>query len=141
MPKDSGPVIKLREKHVVQQVKDFLEWQGWRARRNQVMTAQNQTGRWIRAGEKGEPDWLFIYYFNGPQPGVALLLWIEFKAKGERLRPDQVDWHTKELKRGALVVTADQFESFRDWYLEAFAWLQKEEDGPQGQQKNLFDAR
>lgn len=134
MPSRSGPV-KLREKDVVQQVKDFLEWEGWRARRNQVLVAQNQTGRWVRAGEKGEPDWLYVYYFNGPQAGVALVMWVECKAKGERLRPDQVDWHTKELARGALVVAVDHFESFRDWYLEHFKWLK--ESGQRGQQ-SLF---
>lgn len=120
-PTDS---VRLRERDVTRQICEFMEWHGWRAMRNQVITSQNIAGGWIKAGEKGMPDWLFIHYFD-LRPAAAVVLWVEVKAEGEGLRPDQVTWHQKELARGGFVVLADKFETFRDWYLETFEWLHK----------------
>ena len=117
--------LKLRERDVTRQVKDFLEWKGWRAYRNQVITSQNVAGGWIRSGEKGMPDWLFVYYAQDHLPAMALVLWIEMKAEGEPLRPDQVRWQEIEMARGAWIVTADKYETFVDWYEEKFGWLHK----------------
>jgi len=128
------PEMRLLEREVTRQIKDYLEWNGWRAFRNQVMTSQNHAGGWVSAGEKGQPDFLFLYYFR---PGLAPMggcmhLWVELKRKGEPLRPDQVEWHFKEIKRNALVIVVDDFEEFRTWYEEHFAWL-----GQEGQQQQL----
>jgi hypothetical protein len=115
--------LKLREKDVTRQVRDFLEWHGWRGYRNQVITSQNLAGGWVRAGEKGMADWLFVYYVQDYLPAMALVLWVEMKAEGEPLRPDQVRWQEIEMARGAWIITADKYESFCEWYEEKFGWL------------------
>lgn len=126
------PLLTLKERDVTKQVVDWMEWNGWRALRNQVSANQNQAGGWFRTGEKGMPDWLFLYYFkHQPMIGVCVQLWIEMKKEGEDLKPDQVDWHMKEVARGALVWTVDKFEPFVEKYESVFGWMQKHREGQQ----------
>jgi hypothetical protein len=126
--------LRLREREVSQQVKDFLAWHGWRVFRNQVANVQNAAGGWFHTGENGMPDLLFVYYFRRRQrPGTTLCLWIETKQEGKGLRPDQITWQRNELARGALVLTVDKFEPFRDQYRELFGWLHESRGPGEGQ--------
>lgn len=120
---------RLKEREVTRQIRDYLEWQGWRGLRNQVSAAQNMAGGWFRSGEKGMPDYLFLYYFRQQMPGVCLQLWIEIKREGEDLRPEQIAWHLAETARGGLVWTVDKFESFQIRYQTVFGWLSKHKEG------------
>lgn len=104
--------------------------------RNQSAVFTNQAGRSYRAGEKGMPDWLFIRYLDGVKPGAGLILWVEMKRpKGGGLSVDQVAWQFKEVYRGALITTVDNFEEFERWYQETFRWLH----GPRGHGQQVLD--
>jgi hypothetical protein len=115
--------IRLKERDVAKQIRDFLEWHGWRTLRWNIGVMTNEAGAVVRFGEKGTPDLMFVYYFLRRKPGAALVLWVETKRQGADLRDSQIEWQFKETKRGALIVTVDNYEEFRDWYLESFEWL------------------
>ena len=76
-------------------------------------------------GENGMPDRLFIrYQFNNDgllqyERTYAEVLWIEFKRRGARPRPQQLAWLTAERARGALVRVVDDIDTFRAWYADS----------------------
>lgn len=117
------PELQLRERDVSRQIRDFLSFRGWRVLRNNVGGTRDQTGNYVPFGEPGMADLLALYYFPKDQPGAAASLWVEVKQAGARLRPNQVTWHAAELARGAIVVVADDFEKFHDWYWSEMAWV------------------
>jgi hypothetical protein len=114
-----GPV-KLLEKHVVGQVRDFLELHGWRPVRMQQTVVPSA----FRTGEPGQPDYLFLRYLGG-RAGAAAALWIEFKRPSGRPGKNQPEWHARERGRGGLVWTVDSFDSFLACYEAHFSWLRE----------------
>jgi hypothetical protein len=119
--------MKLAERDVTQQVKDFLRHRQWRILRHQV-------AMFAGAGERGMPDLSAIRYLNST--GAALVLWLELKAPSDRRKCRckfgdkkpctvcaQKKWHAEESARGALIVTVRDIESFMEWYDSRFAWL------------------
>ena len=123
------PALHLREREISQQVRDFLNWKGWRILRNNVTTVRDHAGNWTSFGEKGMPDFTALFYLQHARPGMAVCLWVEVKQKDGVLRPHQVVWHRDETARGGLVVVARDFEEFERFYWEHFAWVH----GEQGQ--------
>jgi hypothetical protein len=123
----------IHERDVSRQVKDFLEWRGWRMVRMNVTKMKDKAGQWIQFGENGMADYLALYYMPNERPGAALAMWVEIKGPGGKLSPDQVTWHGNELACGGCVVVAREFTEFEAWYWEQFSWLHKQ----QGQQ-HLF---
>jgi hypothetical protein len=108
---------KLLERQVTKQIRDYMKARGWRPIRMQrtVMPGQFQTG------EPGIPDYLFVRYLR---PGIATALWIELKRPGGgKLRPQQREWISRELQRGALVWIVDDFDEFCAAYSGTFGWL------------------
>lgn len=43
----------------------------------------------FQTDEPGQADYLFLRNLEGPNPGTALALWVEFKAPGGRLHKGQ----------------------------------------------------
>lgn len=120
--------FELKERDVSRQVKEFLEWHGWRVIRNNVTKVKDRTGKWTSYGEVGMPDLLALLYINtNPHPAVSLALWVEMKKPGGRLSPQQVEWHRNEMVRGGLVVVASQLEDFETWYLKTFSWVHNQQ--------------
>jgi hypothetical protein len=88
------------------------------------MTVQREYGRAV--GEVGQPDYLFIRYDpekqipaswqKGVDCSYAQVLWIEFKAPGKKADAHQLDWHTAERARGALVIVVENIDGFIAWY-------------------------
>lgn len=130
--------MKLKESDVTQQVKDFLEYRGWRAIRLNRGLMQGAFGGVVQFGEPGMADFLFIRYMQGNlEAGPALTLWVEFKAPGRRAqcrcqskRPrqrctacDQAKWREQERRRGALVWLVDDLDQFGAEYRRVFGWL------------------
>jgi len=109
--------LRLKEREVTRQVRDYLEWHGWRALRNQSAVSMNQAGGVFRSGEKGMPDYLFLYYFrHQPYAGTCIHLWVEMKREGANLDGPQIEWQMKETARGAVVWTVDNYEAFERRY-------------------------
>ncbi len=104
------------EARVTREVKAFLRRRGWRAIRMQRMALPGQ----FSSGEPGIPDYLFLRY---GERGVAVALWIEFKAPGHRLGPKQIEWRARERDRGAEVAVVDDPAFFMGWYERQFSWL------------------
>lgn len=124
--------LRLSEADVTQQVCDFMAAEGWRGVRMNVGVATNlATGKQVAFHEPGMPDWQFwtpMYtpdFFHGSledkRRANVSLVWIEFKAPGEKPTPRQLAWHRDEIARGALVIVVDHFETFRDWYRGVFS--------------------
>ena len=101
----------LREADVQANVTAFLELDGWRAIRTDPVSDR---GRGKGFGEIGMADHLFLRYLGKP---MAEVLWLEFKALGKKLKKHQAQWHVTEMARGAWVMTVDDFERFRKWYV------------------------
>lgn len=120
--------VELKERDVTRQVRDFLEWRGWRPVRMQVAAFARPTdGAMVRVGEVGMADYLFVRYL--PRTGAALALWVEFKRpKGGRVAAHQKAWHERERERGAEVWRVDDLDNFAARYEAAFGWLH----GPKG---------
>jgi hypothetical protein len=119
-------MLKLAERDVTQQVKDYLRFRGWRIIRHQV-------SRFAGAGEVGMPDLQAIRYLSD---GVACVLWIELKAPSDRrkcrCKPGQrkpctvcaqAKWHAEETARGAVIRTVKDIQEFIGWYEATYSWL------------------
>lgn len=119
-----GDDVRLQERDVQRQVRDWFEWHKWRTLRWNVGMAFDSSGGKVFFGEKGMADLMFLYYLPEP-PAATLTVWVETKRPGGVLSPAQVDWQRKEMARGGCVVTIDNFEDLRDWYSERFGWLHK----------------
>jgi len=111
----------LKEREVVRQVKDFLQWRGWRPIRMQrtIIPGAFQTA------ESGCPDYLFLRYETGnyDRTGAALALWIEFKRPGGPMRAGQAEWHERERIRGAAVWVVEELDDFMTLYNQHFEYL------------------
>ncbi len=133
-------VNQLSEEHVTKQVKDFLEWRGWRAIRFQRTMVQLPGGGAFSTGEPGQADWQFVRYIESESvPGAAVVLWVEMKATGKRAycicatkrthqrctACDQISWKARERKRGAVVWTIDSLDVFMREYNRTSGYLHK----------------
>lgn len=115
---------KILEKHIQEGVTALLELDGWRPLRTDPVSDRYR-GKGF--GEVGMPDHLYIRYIKRNQDhppssvpsGVAELMWIEFKAPSKTAKPHQLEWHTSERRRGALVLVIDDFDKFRQWYADS----------------------
>lgn len=122
--------LQLKEADVQRSVGEFLELDGWRAIRTEL-TVQRERGRVV--GERGMPDYLFIRYSPGWKirfevcgrifeddlgPLHTEVLWIEFKAPGEKPKAHQLEWHSAERARGATVLVVDDIDAFWQWYTD-----------------------
>lgn len=122
--------LKLVERQVTQQIRDYLKAKGWRPIRMQrtVIPGQFQTG------EAGIADYLFLHYLK---PGIAAALWVELKAPAGRLSGKQVEWIEAERERGASVWVVADFQAFAQAYAENFSFLH---DGRLEGQIEMFGA-
>ena len=116
--------LRLTEADVTGQVCDFLQAEGWREFRNNVGTMVVRNGRssprYVNFGEKGMPDWRFA-----KPTGCSYVyeMFIEMKAPGKKLDPDQVEWHRAATQRGFLCLVVDNFEEFKAYYEGQFGWM------------------
>lgn len=129
---------RISEAHVQEAVVQMLVLDNWRPIRTDPVSDR---GRGKGFGEPGMPDMLFLRYdpintdpamgYWGSTFGSGLdrhghpdaswaedcnILWVEFKAAGEKPKPHQTTWHDRERARGALVMTFDSVDSAREWY-------------------------
>lgn len=111
MPRKKANPLALKERDVAKQIRDFLELRRWRRVR---MNAIRMPGV---SSEMGAPDELWIRY-NTLDLGIVDLFWLETKAPGRTPSVAQLEWHTREKIRGAMVCVADSFPSFHNWYTE-----------------------
>jgi hypothetical protein len=102
--------LRLAERDVTKQIRDYLELRGWRPVR---MMSSVIPGA-FRVGEKGMPDYLFLHYRR------RVALWVEMKAPAGRLRPEQTAWIDAERRRGGLVAVVDDLDMFDAWYTGLF---------------------
>lgn len=134
--------MKLLEAHVIQQVRAFLEFNGWRAVKHEYLFTGVKT-----VGEVGMPDWSFTHYLKGD--GVTCTLWIEFKSPDDRRKCRceaknagkkrwtlctpcaQQKWRAAEEARGAVVLRVDDFDVFQAWYTERYGWVSRHKRGQQ----------
>lgn len=118
------PGIKISEADVQQAVVLMLALDGWRAIRTDPVSDRSR-GKGF--GEIGMPDYLFIRYGLDVRTLTpdrcrdelrrhAEVMFVEFKAKGQSVKPHQYDWHQRERLRGALVIVCDEVGLFREWY-------------------------
>lgn len=101
-------MISLKERDVVRQVRDLMESCGWRYVRMQS-AALKIDKRYIRSGEKGIPDGLFLKY----EPDR--IVWIEVKQEKGRVSPFQRSWHESERRKGATVLVIKNINDLKEW--------------------------
>ena len=117
--KQQSSKLKVSESDVQRAVVDMLALDGWRPLRTNPVSNK---ARGAGFGEVGMPDYLFIRYkenhtkIPGLYDGWAQVLWVEFKAPGKQLQPHQVQWHSQEGRRGALIFVVDDAVRFRETY-------------------------
>lgn len=131
---------RLSEADVVQQVKDYLSFRGWRPIRMGRGMIQNAYGQVSSFGQPGMPDWLFLRYIeDAAVPGACVALWVETKANGAKAKCrcatkkkmqrctkcDQRAFRERERRLGAQVWTIDSIESFMAAYEATFAYLHR----------------
>jgi hypothetical protein len=124
---------KLLEKQVTEQVRDFLEYRGWRAIRMQRTVVPGA----FQSGEPGMPDYLFLRYPpDFKETTATLALWIEFKSPTDKRKCrcrmasaklcgicQQAIWRERERRRGGTVWLINDFDWFAELYEKHFAWL------------------
>lgn len=105
--------IKLSERDVTAAVKGWLEAKGWYAIRLQSgLVRGNTRGTFIRLGENGLPDWVFLRAWKG----YPIALMVEMKAGGKKPGPDQVAFEAKAKRMGLTVLWCDSLEMFIEKY-------------------------
>ena len=130
---------KLSESDIVAQVKGFMQHREWRAVRMQRTIVPGQ----FQTGEPGIPDFQFVRYVGNQSVSAgALVLWVEFKARGVRAKCrclqihgtrkrctacDQRKWRERERALGATVWLVDSLDWFMAEYERCFGWLHQGE--------------
>lgn len=129
--------MKLLEKDIAKQIKDFLQARGWRIVRTQFAATPGM----FSTGEPGMCDVLAIRYMPvAAAPARCLACWIEFKGPNDqrqcRCRPGekkickvcrQSAWQKREKDQGAMVVVADSLSKFEGDYEFYFGFLHRGE--------------
>jgi hypothetical protein len=121
---DAPPApAKISEAVIEAECTRILECDGWRALRTDPVSDRSR-GKGF--GEIGMADHLMIRYrpptdWQAGMPGLAEVIWIEYKRPGEKPRKNQTAWHIRERARGALTLIAGEdfpatVEGFRNWY-------------------------
>jgi len=123
-------VVKLDEKAVVRQIRDYMEYRGWRYFRTGVVA-----GPGYSIGEPGCADSQFIYYdTDKTERATCLLIWCEFKSPDDKRKCNcaigkickvcrQRQWQERERQRGAVVIQTDSFVEFATWYERHYGYL------------------
>ena len=105
--------VKLSERDVTAAVKGWLEAKGWYAIRLQSgLVRGNTQGTFMRLGENGLADWVFLKKWAG----FPLGLLVEMKATGKKPGPHQVAFEAKMRRMGLTVIWADSLEMFIEKY-------------------------
>ena len=101
----------------------LLEEDGWRALRTDPVSDR---GRGKGFGELGMADHLYLRYrpptdWLAGIPGLAEVMWIEFKSAAGKPKKHQIEWHQNERARGALTLISGQdfpasVDGFKAWY-------------------------
>lgn len=115
---DKRGKLRLSEADVTKQCIDWLQAHGWTAIRRHVGTFTAGSGRLVKLGEKGDPDWLIYCPWEDPGYGYARLFHLELKAKGGRLRKEQRIRHSQLRFDGQLVCVADSLDGLQKWIEE-----------------------
>lgn len=118
-----GKVLRKEKPEAIvsRQVRQFLEIRHWRIIRNNVTKFPSAGGKWVQVGEPGMPDFQAIKYLDAT--GVCVSFWVEIKRPGGKRKQHQIDWHEKESRLGAVVLTTDSIDEFADTYEQRFGWL------------------
>jgi len=128
--------VKLLERDVTRQIRDFLRAHGWRPIRMQRTVVPGQ----FQSGEPGMADYQFVHYLAQIRAALALVIWTEMKSPTDRRRCTchlraikgkkgkctpctQADWRRNEEAKGALFGPGYDFDVFQEWYWKHFAWL------------------
>ena len=128
--------MKMIERDVAAQGKDFLTLRGWRMVRTQFAFTPGA----FSTGEPGMADALFIRYMPSPEvPARCLCLWVEWKGPRDKrtcqCRPGerkickvcrQQRWQANERLRGALVWQVSSLEQLERLYGQQFGFLHRE---------------
>ena len=112
--------LVIPESSIEKAVTTLLECDGWRS----FKMEQNFSPVKMKiVGEAGMPDHLYIRYREewSVWPGLAQVLWIEYKSAKGKLSASQRIWHEAENKRGAWTLIAGidfkpSLEGFCEWY-------------------------
>lgn len=129
VPPDKQLSKKELEAKVSSDISDFMKKKGWRKLRQQsAMVSRLVAGvpdpqQVFRIGEKGMTDLMFIYYLDQSK-GLTVTVWVEVKrSKGGVLGEDQIEWQTKEIERGALVINASNVQEYIETYVKVLGWI------------------
>lgn len=120
---------KILERDIAKQVKDFLEWRGWRLVRTQFAFVPGS----FQTGEVGMPDSIALLY---RPDGTAHVLWLEIKGPNDKRRCQcragdkrtckvcrQHAWADRERKRGARVWVVSDLGEFSAEYQRIYGHL------------------
>jgi hypothetical protein len=107
----------IPEQQIALECEQLLREDGWRTIRCEPISDRSR-GRGF--GEAGMPDLLALRY-SRQIPGACECLWIEWKARGGRVKKHQLEWHTRERARGAMTAIAGvdfpaTIQGFQIWY-------------------------
>lgn len=118
--------LREREQDLEQACSDLIAYDGWRPLKTDPVSDRYRAKGF---GELGMADRLYIRYeMEGPRLSDSIadrawcqLMWIEWKRRGGKAKPHQIEWIAAERARGALVLLAGvdfpaDFDGFLAWY-------------------------
>lgn len=114
------------EKAVATTIIKYLRELGWMCLRLQAGLVTGYTGGMFRLNAKGTADWVCLRPdFSTPSEGQKAtgrcqVFFLETKAAGKHLRPEQVQWILEAKRLGYEVVVTDGANIFRSWYEKTF---------------------
>ena len=112
----------LAERYVAQQITDFCRAHGFLVLRLQsgLFSRPGSNSR-IRIGETGLPDYLVIRKQWSTGRGFCRAAFIEIKAHGKRLRPEQQEWFDEHRHQGFVCEVFDSLADFVAFYERTLA--------------------
>lgn len=103
------PVPQLKEKDVVRQCRDLLQYRGYWCQRNPVGTFKTLSGSTVEFGPVGIPDYVAVH-------ALYPAFFLEFKAPGKKLRPSQVSKFAElQFGYGLHAVMVDSKDGLDEW--------------------------
>lgn len=123
--------LALTEKQVTEQVKQFLEINGWTYLRLQSGLLRTADKRFLRVGKAGLPD--AVAFHGCYEPGYTKTLFLEFKkSSGGKLSPEQEAWRLAAIKKRLMFMVVSDFKEFKQQYEDLYFPAGYDATGPIG---------
>jgi hypothetical protein len=107
--------LRVAEAYHSVAINDWLSIKGWYCLRTPSCVLRSQSGKPVKIGRNGIPDWLCLRSIAG---GCVQAFWREDKALDGRVSKEQELMHAYLRGEGFVVAVPYGFDAFLAWYVD-----------------------